>query len=491
MPLSEQLHSRLAPGFFRPLSRPSWPVYVDVADRLLDGADEGGQISRDETLGLIRETVLGHPNVVLDPDEGAAFADARQKAAQLYNRLLEAGWLHERRLSLDAVQVLVTPPLRWTVRLLRELSISDATDLKDFAATLRSLCRDLLEPPALDPAAHEPEPLRQAVTDLLARATRAADQMHAVESLILAAEAEQRGSASAAETLGRFLVDFHAGEHMVCYDALQEGGLLPRLQAARKVVQEAGASALAKERLAAGLLASKKSLAAEAAYADAEALLKKLEKAVGVIPAKQRIIDGRVADFSRLSAQRYRYQTEMRGRQPGRVKAYMDEAAALHSGRRFSDLDREPGMALLCPAVAICQGTDALAPGRRARARINLSIDPALPDPENDALDAQDAIRRHNQSVIAPQRALRFFEGREIGPGARLSSADIAALPEDDWLDLLAVLAFDSARKPGARKPVRWKVHAARKEAGLTPDRIPTDEVGGRLMDRVTIERLA
>ena len=65
--------------------------------------------------------------------------------------------------------------------------------------------------------------------DLLDRAERAEEQMHMVETLILRQEEAQRTSASAQETLQRFLVEFHAGEHMVCYDALQEAGLLPRL----------------------------------------------------------------------------------------------------------------------------------------------------------------------------------------------------------------------------------------------------------------------
>jgi len=41
------------------------------------------------------------------------------------------------------------------------------------------------------------------------------------------------------------------------------------------------------------------------------------------IPAKQRIIDGRMADFSRLSEERYRYQTEIRGQRPDQVKVFM------------------------------------------------------------------------------------------------------------------------------------------------------------------------
>lgn len=488
--LSASLRQQLRPGFFRPLSRASWPAYVDAADRLLESADEGGELSREDTITLIREIVGTHPELDFDLDEGAGFSDTRQKAGQLFNRMIEAGWLHERTVTLGASTVLVTPALRWTIRLLRELGKSEETDFKDFAATLRSLCRDLLEPPALDAAALDPEAMRQAVRDLLARATQAGDQMHAVEALILREEEAQRSTNSAAETLSRFLVDFHIGDHMVCYDALQEGGLIPKLFAARRVVQEAASNRQVKQRLAEGLnKSSDHSLATtDAFYVEAEKLLGKLEKALANLPIKQRMIDGRMADFSRLSAQRYRYQTEMRGHRPEQVKAFMDTAAILHEGKRFLDMEREPGMTILAPSVALRFGMESLASIRRARPTVSLQID--RPEDEADSLDAKDAIRRHNLLVIAPQRATRFFEQRKIAPGVSLSTGELHDLPEDDWLDLLAVLAFDRSQQSGSHRPLKWEIQTPRQDEGVHPETIPTDSLSGRRLERVTITRI-
>lgn len=483
--LSAELQSQLQPGFFRPLTRPSWPAYVDAADRLLESADEGGQLAREDTLALIREVLASLPDLRFDLDEGAEFHDLRQRAAQLYNKMLEAGWLHERTVSLGVCQVLVTPALRWTIRLLRELAGSGLGELRDFAATLRSLCRDLTEPPALDPARLEPEAMRQTVQDLLDRAEHAGDQMHAVEALILRAERQQLTSASAVETLGRMLVDFHAGEHMVCYDALQEGGLMPRIHAARRVVEEAVTDSLTKERLAAGLGGGDK------AYITAESMLRRLERLLSTIPSKQRLIDGRMADFSRLSAQRYRYQTELRGRRPEQVKEYLDKANTQYTGKRFADLGREPGMALLVPSVALHFGTDALASVRRARPPVSLAVETRSTDSEEDALDAQDAIRRANLYVIAPQRAARFLDYHLQKTGQTISTAELGDLPEDDWLDFLAILAYDRATHPGKRKVARWKIHAPRREGGVEPEKIPVDRIGERQIERVTVERLA
>jgi hypothetical protein len=71
-PPSNSLGSRLAPllsgGFFRPLSRPSAAIYIDCADRLMEAADEGGQIPHDEARLLIREVMVQHPGIQLEED---------------------------------------------------------------------------------------------------------------------------------------------------------------------------------------------------------------------------------------------------------------------------------------------------------------------------------------------------------------------------------------------------------------------------------------
>jgi hypothetical protein len=486
--LSERLAGVLPPGFFRPLARPSAPIYIDCADRLAQSADEGGQVSQADTLTLIREGLAAHPQVQLADDEGAALSDLRQRAGQLYNKLLEAGWVQERHVSLDERWVLLTPHLRRLLRLLRELATDEVEDLKDFSATLRSICSSLLAEGALDPARFNPEEYRQTVKELLDRVERATDQMHAVETLILRQEQQQRSSGSASETLQRFLIEFHAGEHMVCYDALQQGGLIPRLQQVRAVVQDALANPYAKQRLADGL-AAHRGLSSTDAYIEADGMLAQLERGLAAIPAKQRIIDGRMADFSRLSAQRYRYQTEIRGRRPEQVKAYMQAADAQHSGHVFADLANEPGLPLLCVAVAFRFGMDSLYRPRRARSAVDLSV-AAVPEGA-DAAEAQELIRRRNLYAVTPQRAGRFIEKHLPAAGARLSTAEFKLPTEDDLLDLLAALAFERAASSTPLKPLRWRISAERAEHGLEPEKIPLDRLPGRQIERLTIERLA
>ena len=193
--LSARLTSVLAGGFFRPLARPSAPLYVDCADRLESASDDGGQLSHPDAIALIRDALVAHPSVSLDEDEGGHFADLRQRAGQIFNRLIEAGWLEERPASLNERWVVLSPRLSPLLGLLREYGEDDLAELKDFAATVRSVCETLLAEGALDPARRSPEELRQVVKELHARVTRAGQQMRAVETVILRYAQEQRGSA--------------------------------------------------------------------------------------------------------------------------------------------------------------------------------------------------------------------------------------------------------------------------------------------------------
>jgi len=486
--LGRKLLPILGGGFFRPLTRPSAPIYIDCGERLAAAADEGGQIPHVEARLIIREVMTCYPDSPLDEDEGGEFRDQNQRAAQFFNKLIEAHWLEPRRVSLDEHFVLITPQLRRLLRLLRELAEDRPAELKDFAATLRSICRDLLQEEALDPNRLGPEEMRQTIKDLLERVGHAEDQMHAVEGLILQHEEAQRASASAQDTLRRFLVDFHAGEHMVCYDALQQAGLLPRLNQARSTVQEALYDPFTKQRLSEGL-AKHLEIEPSAAYAEAERWLVRLERQLAAIPIKQRLIDGRMSDFARLSDARYRYQTEMRGRRPEQVKAYLDAAAHLHAGKSFASLADEPGMSLLSPIVDVIFGLDSLARARRPRAPVELEIQSL--SATADVCAALDEIRRRNLNVLNPQRAARFIDKHLPAKGARISTETLRLANEDDLLDLLAALAFDHGPAGGSRRAIRWRVISSRVDFGLEPERIPRDPEGDRLLERFVLERTA
>lgn len=491
--LGQKLAALFAQGFFRLLARPSAAVYADCADRLERASDEGGQISHEDALIVIRETLELHPRVELESDEGGDSQDLRVRAGKIFNQLLTARWIEDRTVSLDERWVLISPMVRPLLRMLRELAEDEVTELKGFADILNGLCSALLKEGALDPLQLSAEEMRWWVNFLLDGVQRAGEQMHAVEKLVLGFEERQRQSASGEVTLRLFYTDFYEGEHMVCYDTLRRGGLLPKLSRARDVVQEALFDPFAKKRLAEGL-AAQKGLTPADAYLLAEQQLARLERSLGAIRVKAELIDARIASFNKLSAQRYRYQTEMRGRRPEAVKAYFAAVNQEFASRRFADLSAAADFRLLVPEAELYYGSESLARARGARPAINLALGEA--EEEGDALDAQSLIRQHSLYVVTPNRAARFIERFLSDRGAKVGSDELAATPgqpitEDDLLDLLAALAFERATSAKTSRTVRWRVDFSRTELGLEPEKIPVDTVAGCRCERFTIERLA
>ena len=196
IPLGERLRGFFGYGFFRPLARPSAAIYVDCADRLEIASDEGGQLSHEDAVIIIRDTLALHPRAELDADEGGDTQDVRVRAGKLFNQLLAARWLEDRTVSLDERWVLISPLLRPLLRMLRELAQDEIAELKGFADILRGLCGTLLAEAALDPAALDADEMRSRVNFLLDGVQRAADQMHAVEKVVLDFEERQRQSDS-------------------------------------------------------------------------------------------------------------------------------------------------------------------------------------------------------------------------------------------------------------------------------------------------------
>jgi hypothetical protein len=486
--LSQRLADSFAQGFFRPLARPSAPLYVDCADRLEQAGDEGGQLSHEDAVIVIRETLALHPGVQLEADEGGDTQDLRMRAGKLFNNLLAARWLEDRTASLDERRALISPALRPLLRMLRDLAEDEIAELKGFADMLRLICHTLLAENALDPSRLTGEEMRSTVNGALEGVRNVIEQMHAVEKAVVKFEDRQRRSASGQATLRLFYTDFYEGEHIVCYDTLQRGGLLAQINRARSAALEACSDPFARQRLAEGLAAHKK-LGLSEAEDLAEEQLRTLERSLGRIRSTAEIIDARVASFNRLSAQRYRYQTEIRGRRPELVKAFLAAVNVRFQGRRFSDLTEAADLQMLCPEAEVYFGHESLARGRRPRAAANLSLGDR--PPEAGALDAQALIRKRALYAITPHRGSRFVQKFLPEKGARLCSSEFSIRTEDDLFDLIAVLCFDRYSDRASFKTLRWRVEFARAGGGLEPEKIATDVQSGYRFERFTIERLS
>lgn len=486
--LSQRLFRLAGTEFFRPLSRPSAPVYVDCADRLVDEAGESARLPWRDAVAIVREVIAQHPGVVLGEDEGAALRDVKQKAAALFQRLLAAGWVEEQTLGLQDRWAVISPGLRPLLRLLRQLAEDDAAELRTFADTLRSVCETLSREGILDPLTRSGDELRSTVTDLNQRLEHAIEQLHAVEKLVAIFEHRQRASASPAETLQLFYTEFGQGQHMVCYDALRRDGLLPRLQAARSLVADSRDDALCRQRLAEGIASHYSCSETESWQMAGDALLR-LERALGGLRQRAEAIDARMAAFNRLSQQRYRYQTELRGRRPELVKAICERLNAQHAGQRFRDLAGElPAFTPRCPEVRFYFGADSLWKRRKPRAATDLTFGGGRATPA-DADAALAAWKEKQRLALTPQRAARLLERLIPDKSGSVRTDQFTLTDADELLDLIALAAYDHSPLP-AGGTVRWTLASPRRIDGLRPDSLPRDPQAGWQIDRMEVERI-
>ena len=486
--LSHRVFQLVGQEYFRPLTRPSAPVYVDCADRLVDEAGDAGRLPYAEALAVIREVIGQHPGVVLSEDEGAALRDVRQKAGAFFNRMLASGWLEEQTLGLQDRWAVISPGLRPLLRLLRQLAEDDAAELRTFADALRSVCETLGRDGVLDPDLHTGDALRSVVTDLNQRLEHAIEQLHSVEKLVSIFEQRQRESATPAETLQVFYGEFGQGQHMVCYDALRRGGLLPAIQAARGRVADARDDVLVKQRLAEGFAAHYRCGETEAWQMASVALLK-LERALGGLRQRAEAIDARMAAFNRLSQQRYRYQTELRGRRPETVKAFCEAMNAQHAGQRFRDLaEAAPEFQPRCPEVKFFFGAEALWKKRKPRAVTDLTFTSGRGSAA-DAAAVLESWQEKQRLALTPLRAARLLQRLLGSGGKRVVTNEFSLTDMDEVLDLLALAAYDHAPAAGGRM-IRWKVDGPRRRLGLHPDELPRDPQAAWSIDRMEIERV-
>ncbi len=486
--LSEKLLGSVSRDFFRPLTRPSAAIYVDCADRLADIAGDAGRIPHSEAIALIREILQCHPDIILDEDEGAALRDSRQRAGQLFNRLCDAAWLEDQQLGLHERWTLISPGLRPMLRLLRELAEDEIAELKTFADTVRGVCETLERPGILDARLHEADTLRATVTDVNARLESAIIQLHGVEKLISLFDNRQRLSDSPAETLRLLYAEFGAGQHMVCYDALRRNGLLPRLQALRSMVADRRDDPLVKARLAEGL-ASHYHWDENESYHRAEKALRLLEQRLAAIRLVADAIDARMAAFNQLSQQRYRYQTELRGRRPEIVKAYCDAINQQHTGTKLSALRGEnPDFQPLVPEVKFFYGLESLARVRRVKSPADLTFGNDSKDTTETAEETLAALRERQRLALTPQRAARLVASLLPEKSTSLSTESFTAKDTDEMLDLLATTAYDNAITADGKR-VTWSIDGPGKTNGLTPSTIPTDPQAEWQVERFTITR--
>src|SRR5262245_3780012 len=93
--LASALFREVRPEFFRLLSGPAAPLYIDTLDALERIASQQAQgIERDDAVALVEEVVERHADVPLDESVPVSLS-TRDKARTVLDLLRRAGWLEE------------------------------------------------------------------------------------------------------------------------------------------------------------------------------------------------------------------------------------------------------------------------------------------------------------------------------------------------------------------------------------------------------------
>lgn len=486
--LSRKLLENVSADFFRPLSRPSSAIYIDCAERLAEEAGEAGRLPHADAIAIIREVISAHPDIPLEEDEGANMRDARQRAGQLFNRLCDAKWLEDQQLGLHERYALISPGLRPLLRMLRELAEDEIAELKTFADTLKGVCTTLEQEDLFATHRLSEGHIRSILSDINARLDHAILQLHGVEKLIAIFDRKQRLSDTPAETLRMLYAEFGVGQHMVCYDALRRGGLLPRLQAVRVLMADHRDNPLIREQLAKDLELHYSYDAVES-YHRAETLLRQTEHKLGSIRLIAESIDARMASFNHLSLQRYRYQTELRGRRPEIVKQYCDRINQQHEQQKLSQLrEQAADFSPLVPEVKCYYGTESLARVRKIKGNADLRFDQDGLHREEPLDDTMAGLRDRQRLALTPQRAARLLQRLLPATQGSLETDCFTASDNEELLDLLAIAAFETAVSADG-KSIRWQVDSPSRALGLEPDAIPRDPHADWVVDRFSITR--
>jgi hypothetical protein len=487
--LSSQLFRIISDSFFRLLANPLARIYVDCAHRLEVKAGESARLELSETRALIVDVISSYSEVLWPEDD--ASADVRVKASKIFNQLLEAQWLEERSESLNERWVLISPALRLLLNMLRELATDNVSELKSFADTLESVCRDLEADGALGmdtPA----DGLRGMVNDLNTRLTHAIAQLHSVEKIVHGFERRQSQSQSGAETLKLLYGDFYDGQHMVCHDVLHRRGLLGRLRQASEVVRKAVRNPFVREPLAEGLQAAGIAAPGEG-WRLAEEQFDRLAKGLSGIRQRADAVDARIASFNKLSQQRFFYQSQMRGRRPEMARQLCAAINSRFAGRRFSDIDEEsfneliaPWRGLLVVDVKVFHGTASLSMPRRVRQPVSLELsDAKLAAPDEAELQR---LKEQMRVALTPERAACIILRLVPEASGCVSTQDITLSSEEELLDLMAAASFNKVRT--ADGTLRWRTILAHASDTLERDDVPRDAVADWHVERFTLTRI-
>jgi hypothetical protein len=457
--LSAELFREVRPDFFRVLSGPNAPVYVDVLDILEAEASQRNEgMARQEALNIIADTLARHPEFQLEPDiaPGESLPESltvRDKARAVLEYFVRTGWI-EAETGSDWRRVVFFDAHGATLLSgLRKMAYPDAAVFTD---KLLGVCAALANHAELARQPYEHlqycrDNTQQGIVELRA-------MQKSVERLIRRqVEAQTLG-----DNLSVVFDQYAEQVGHTCYSELVRSHLASRLGEARERLYALLTDADLLQKMQREVMNRHPGLDHSIAMARVRLQIDDLIAALERVLPLADVIDARTAEFTRRSLARFRYLQEVVGERRNQVRALFETLNRQFTGRRFGDLEeaRELPSPLL-PDARLLAGRDSLyEPARRRTLEENSPLEEEVTEEQRSRTRRQ--MENALRESLSVARANLYVQHLPGGKGQRLASVELPLHNPQDLGDLVAVLLH--AESSEARYLI--EVPGAREEAG-------------------------
>lgn len=447
--LSSQLFREVRPDFFRVLSGPLAPLYVDALDALEREASQRNQgLGRSEALGIVEQVVEQHGDAGLSAEDPAAQpAGPRERARIVFETLRGAGWLQEEERSDWQRLVFFDPNGVLLLQALRKMAFPEAAVFSD---KLVNVCFTLANPDAL-----AEQPWAQ-IESCIASLEAGLAELRAMQKSIERHTRQQLAASTLKENLALIYDQFAERIGRTCYAQLVHARLPSKLSEARRAIDAAEGSAALLTEMQTEVMRRDPSQSPEAAMARVRLRLHELAELLHHVEPLADAIDRRTAEFTRRSQARFRYLQETTSENRARVQEFFEALNTHFAGRRIRELD-DLGIqfpALLLHDARVIGGMESLYTPRLRRAAGEIEpLDEDDPTQDGRVLAQIEATLRDSLTI---SRANHFVAALPVEKGAPIHSTDLLrdhVHNDEDLADLIACLLH--ARSAGAKFEVR------------------------------------
>ena len=439
--LSDALYGAVRPEFFRLLSSPAAPLYVDALDALEKAAmHRVSGIEREDALALIQEAVEAHAEVIIDSAETAVLS-TRDKARVVLDTFRRAGWIEEEERSDWQKVVHFEPDGHSLIQGLRGIAFRQGAVFSD---SLVSVCTTVSgHDPENDPLQAEPW---QHLESCVASLQKGIAELRGMQLEIERHTRKQLGASTLKENLSMLFDKFAERIGRACYTELVRARLPLRLADARLRLDSLEEDPDMMSKMQAEVLRRDPELTPEAAETRVRARIEELSDLMESVVPLADAVDHRAAEFARRSLARFRYLQETTSEKRACVQDFFEHLNRHFAGRRVAKLDdgKIEFPKIQIHDVKLVAGMESLYTPRlrKVLGEIDPIEDEASESQQDDAMRRLHAAMRDSMTVA---RANRFVEDLLPERGSSMASEEIPLRCDEDLADLIACLLHSRA----------------------------------------------